>query len=94
MLLNANLKDGEIHGGNGKSQGGEIKGRNRHFCFICKRRTCEKTKKICFRLDKFLKKNVEISFWHGIESCLDRQTFVFIQSQLYGIENKEDIENY
>lgn len=96
MNLNDNSKLIESYSVLKKSQGEAIKGQKEpfRFCRKCQRKTCLKTRRICFRLERYLKKRVEIKFWHGVESYLDKQTFVFMQSKLYGIKNKEDRENY
>ena len=63
-----------------------------NFCTKCKRKTCLKTKKICVRLDKYLKKNIEKTFWHGVESFSPKQTFDFMQNVMYASETKEDTD--
>jgi hypothetical protein len=72
-----------------QTHSGAKKGR---FCQICKRKTCLKTKRICVRLENYLKKMVDKSFWHGVESYLPSQTFDFMQKILYSPETKEDMD--
>lgn len=70
-----------------------IKGQNKPFCPSCQRKTCLKTKKICARLEKFMAKNIDVKFWHGVESYLSKPTFDFMQDLLYSFENKRDIKD-
>jgi hypothetical protein len=42
-------------------------------------------------LDKWLKKHVEVKFWHGVEGFMDGPTLDFMQNKLYSIDNNEDM---
>lgn len=86
--LRKNPENEVLFGKEKKSLKSPKNGQNGHFCFVCQRKTCLKTKKICFRLEKYLKKNVEIKFWHGTESYLPNESFVLMQNKLYGIDNQ------
>ena len=62
------------------------------FCKTCKHKTCLKTKKICIRLDNWLKKHVEKQFWHGVESFMQSDTLDYVRQSMYGIENNNDTQ--
>ena len=64
------------------------------FCLTCEIKSCLKTKKICKRLDKWLKKHVEVKFWHGVEGFMDGPTLDFMQNKLYSIDNNEDMTEF
>ena len=64
------------------------------FCKTCRTKWCQKTKKICKRLDKWFKKHVEVKFWHAIEGNLSKANADFMQNKLYAIDNKDDMEEF
>lgn len=57
-------------------------------CKFCKRKICLKTRVICKKMDLWLKKNIEKSFWHGNHS------FGRLDNLLYSIVNEDDMTEF